>query len=327
MRALAPERGRKLLLLLAGGWAGTPASFAVADGGQSSESAAETAFASAAAAGTFTGQPLLDAAGELGYTIFPVDVPGNWTSEISTTAAESRFDPQTANEGTPLRPAIRREQILHSMLTDLAEETGGVALLNAERTRALSRATDLSLDYYWLGFSPPPELEDRVLNIQVTVDRPRLTVKNRRRVKVQSSAARALEKVESALRFDNALVQHDLGIEAFPGSRKGRRRVRVPIEVRFPLDGVAVLPGPRGFAGQVEISVLTRDEAGNRAVSHTETVPIEGGAALRPGDWFTYRTELVLKPRPHRVVVQVHDPSSGANLVGSYDLGRDVLVP
>ena len=117
LRSFAGREGRKVMLVLAGGW-GLP---------QPGIEDLRTVDLRTINVESILG-PLVDAANLAGYTLYPVDVPGfrGWG-----------------------------EWEDHYSLRYLAYETGGLAMINALRVSALAEAVADTRIYYWLGFEPP----------------------------------------------------------------------------------------------------------------------------------------------------------------------------
>jgi VWFA-related protein len=124
--------GRRTMLLLSGGWpSSAPALHLVRE------------------------------ANRLGYTLYPVDVPG---VDLAATVGDATSD---------------REQAVHDTLLALAARTGGEAALNAARLNALELAEEDTRSYYRLGFLPLQQAGDRDHRIELEVLRPDLTVRAR----------------------------------------------------------------------------------------------------------------------------------------------------
>src|SRR6185295_17302336 len=138
LRGLASPPGRKVMVLLSGGWPYAPADFAINDPNRpiSERDVPE---------GEKLFGPLADTANLLGYTIYPVDVPGLDTTLVDA----SQAGPAPATSALNLR-----ENEIHDSLQFIAKQTGGTALLNGENVQALSRASGDTRSYYWLGFTP-----------------------------------------------------------------------------------------------------------------------------------------------------------------------------
>ena len=136
LRAFAAPPGRKAMLLLAGGWPWRPIDSVVADPNRmitESSVGAEPLFL-----------PLADVANLLGYTLYPVDVPGLSQRLVDVAASGPPSFAGTLAES-------RREQDLHLSLQWLAETTRAA---RSNDHRCGLRETVTTRSFYWLGFTP-----------------------------------------------------------------------------------------------------------------------------------------------------------------------------
>ena len=173
LRTLIPPPGRRVLLLLSGGWpfSGYPALF----------------------------WPLTATANRLGYTFYPVDVPG---LDPETTGADARAESPSQSSGFITTPWERDSQYTLELL---ARATGGKAIVHSARLTALERAAEDTRSYYRLGFSPNWQADDRRHAIRVEVRRPGLSVRARQSyTDLSATAEGALEKQRREIAGDAA---------------------------------------------------------------------------------------------------------------------------
>ncbi len=297
LRAFAKPPGRKVMLLLSGGWAvagerGFNASVAYADSGP----------------GLL--RPLIDTANRLGYTLYPVDVKGV-ESHLGGGAQYGSF--REANFASFLRR--EREWIEESGLLYLAEETGGRALLDGASSSALQRAVEDTRSYYWLGFTPSWQENDRRHKVKVEVRRKGLKVRSRESFSDLSRQTEVTMLVESSQLFDLPLPGENraLGVELGEPAKGGFRKIIVPLRLEIPLDEITLLPTAGGFAASLELRVAATDDRDQRAdipVLPVELrVPADGEAEVA-----VVEIPLKLRRRPHKMVVSLHEPTTG-NLI------------
>ncbi|MEA2691799.1 MAG: hypothetical protein QOJ16_1186 [Acidobacteriota bacterium] len=163
LRTLVPPSGRRVLLLLSGGWPFStyPALF----------------------------WPLTATANRLGYTFYPVDVPG---LDSETPGADARQEISGPQAGFITSEWERDSQYTLELL---ARATGGKAIVHSARLTALARAAEDTRCYYRLGFSPTWKADDRRHAIRVEVRRPGLAVRARESyTDLSPTAEGALEK-------------------------------------------------------------------------------------------------------------------------------------
>ncbi len=146
MRGFAAPRGRKVMLLLSGGWPYSVSSY-TSGGGTPTRELPE---------GEQLYRRLASTANLLGYTLYPVDVPGVQTGAADVEAT----GPAAASIGSA-------EQEVEGSLHYLAKETGGKALLNSNRTLALASAKEDTRSFYWLGFSPSWQRNDKTHDVKL----------------------------------------------------------------------------------------------------------------------------------------------------------------
>lgn len=305
LRGFANPPGRKVLLLLSGGWPMLPALYTVG-----SYSNLRWIYES-----TREGQslyvPLIDTANRLGYTIYSVDVPG-----FEGTAGVS------ADQSAPIAgqlesdTSVIREREADSTLRLLASSTGGKALINAARDHALERSFEDTRSYYWLGFTPPHEGDDRRHDVRVEVTNPELRVRSRSSYLDSSRSTEATMAVESALLFGNPPGSGNLPLKVGKVRHKGRY-VEVPVTMAIPTDLLTILPQGKRFGASVEARFAVIDERGDRAP--IPMLPLEFTFDRPPpaGRYVTYETRLKLRSRQHELVVGVLDPASGRLLTGT----------
>lgn len=310
LRSFAQPSGRKVMLLVSGGWPWRPADFV--DGtalGAFNERylpAAEEIYGS-----------LASTANLLGYTLYPVDAPG-----LQETAGAD------ASRASFVRPVsltllnTYQEQEIHGSLDYLARETGGKALLNGGRGRALRTARDDTRSFYWLGFNPDLVGDDAYRSIEVEVRRPGLKVRTRDGYVDLSRDRQVAMAVESALLFGHPAGSESLVMDFGEARPAGRGKVEIPLMVRIPVDEISLLPvSAEEWVAQLQVRVAVVDKSGAR--SEIPTIPVELHRTERPeaGDSVLYETTLRMRRKPHDLVVAVYDETSGALLSASAELG------
>ena len=151
---------------------------------------------------------------------------------------------------------------LQSMLSYLAEETGGTAVLNRSRVGApLEEAAEDLASCYSLGYETPRADEDATHRVEVKVARPGLTARAQRSLRVRSAETRVAEAVGAALVFGRP--ENPLGVTVELGTpRLEKDRALLPLRVRVPANRVAPGPDAPGTRGRVVYYVQARDEEG-----------------------------------------------------------------
>jgi len=312
LRGFAKPEGRKVMLLLSGGWPFSPAAYA-------SDSRTVTLLGySSGGARLF--RPLVDTANLLGYTLYPVDVPG--LGGVSGSDVEQggrlltglRIDSEARlSEGSPTG-SLDREGTVQDSLYYLAGETGGRPLVNAARLDALGEAASDTRSYYWLGFTPDRQRDDRRHEIRVEVTEPGLRVRARDSFLDLSPDAERTMAVESALLFGEPAAEGSLSVEVGEIQPAGRRFVQVPLTVAIPLDAMTVLPADGRWVVRAEVRVAALDAQDRR--SEVAAVPIELSLPEAPGEgtYAPFRTQLKLRRAKQVIVVSLTDTVGGRSL-------------
>jgi hypothetical protein len=290
MRGAGAPGGRKVMLLLAGGWPFSVQSFLRGEDVSSPSQELPN--------GEALLRPLTATANLLGFTIYPVDVPG-----IGVGAADaSSFGSQGAGGNL-------REQEIEGTLSFLAAETGGRPLLNSVRDAAFTTVAADLRSYYWLGFTPTWERNDRRHKIEVEVLRRGLTVRSRNSFLDLSPKAELSMKMESALLLgtlpDAVPMPMRLGAPVRTASE-----TEIPITLGLPVNGLTMTIVEGQYRAHVELRVVAADENGNR--SEVPVIPIDLASAKspKPGGFVRYDTRLKLHGKARHLVVAVYDPLS-----------------
>jgi len=317
LRGFSNAPGRKVMLLLAGGWPFSVGAYAT--GTPLVQELGEVP------SGNRVLQPLVDAANLLGFTLYPVDVPGlNAVSGADVERAGLRTDglrvsPEESFSDFDSFTRVERESNLEDTLRYVAQETGGEALVNAQRLSALAATADDTRTYYWLGFTPQRQGDDRRHDVRVRLlDREvDLRVRTRRSYFDLSRDAERAMAVEGALLFGG--VPSDGGAAGPGGLRAelgtvqaaGWRRIDVPVSVYVPSDLLTLLPEGDGYVAHVELRVGSRDDS--RRLSEVMAVPVELRFPQLPaaGELITLERTLRLRKADQDLVVTVTDVAGG----------------
>ncbi len=323
MRSFSNPAGRKVMLLLAGGWPRSPALYTVADASENTVNAAAVADGFLASEDELYG-PLVSAANLIGYSLYPVDVPA-MSAEFAGDASRALGPDATPDSLGVVAGSTNREDLLHGTLQLLARATGGVPLLNAERDAALAGAVEDTRSYYWLGFEPRRREDDAFHDVEVRLaGRPELRVRTREGYVDMSRDREVDMTVEAAMLFGGQPGVRPLEVSfSDPVRGRGRRRGRisVPVEVAIPLDEIQLLPVAGEWLTEIEVRVTAMDMTGARADMSVEKVRIAGPARPSPGQVFYYQTDLQLRRREHTYVIAVYDPLTGTVLTSTGNIG------
>lgn len=257
LRGFETPPGRKVMLLLSGAW---------------SLSVAPRLYG-----------PVVQAANELGYTVYPVDA--------------SQSDIEEA-----------------SGLDRLARATGGRLLIPADNAVFRQMVAD-SGTYYWLGFSPDWKANDRQHNVTVEVRRPGLSVRSRSGFADLSHRTEAAMKAESVLLFGGSEGDHRLVVELGVPARQGRN-FEVPVTLGVPVEALALTPKGKGYLAEIPLAIATEEEDGRRANLSGPRLKVVIAALPQPGTYARFQTVVRVRDPKQRLIFTVHDPVSGKALWG-----------
>ena len=305
LRGVPPAEGRKIMLLLAGAW---PYS-ANDDLREPVRPLSGTPYL---AHGRDVYRPLADTANLLGYTIYAVDVQGR---DIRSVIAD-------AEDQVPGLGAFTSEweQETHDALRFLAAETGGAPLLDNSRLAALERVADDTRSYYWLGFTPTWQANDRRHEVRVEVLRPGLRVRTRSGFTDLSRASETSRRTESVLLFGGREADRKLQVEVGTATRAGLRMTRLPVTISVPSEALTVYPAEGGFRAEVTLSLAALDRLGGRSPLPQLPLRLDLAEPPRPGSAVRFQVNLKLRRIDQRVVFGVHDALSGTMLWNDLDV-------
>lgn len=283
LRTFATPPGRKVLLLLSGGW---PFSIQQIMHGDEMFSPSRQI-----REGEELFRPLASTANLLGYTVYPVDVPGL----------------TTRSEGTSTH-----EQEIEGTLDFLARETGGRAIRNGDRTLALAEVRADTRAYYWLGFTPTWQHNDKVHKVKVKVVRPGLKVRSRTNFLDLSKEAEVTMMLESALRFgslpDSVPMPFRVGT---PVRGKKRGTLEIPITLGLPVDALTIVPVGKQYAARAELRIGASSEGGDNSEIPVIPLELKSDKAPKSGGFVRFETKIVLRGQANRLVVALYDPLGG----------------
>jgi VWFA-related protein len=204
---------------------------------------------------------------------------------------------------------------LQEPLIELAESTGGLAILNAGGVeRSLTRLGHDLDGFYSLGFQAAHGGDGKYHKIEVRLDRPGFRVRHRSGYIDKPESERTADRTLAALLFD--LEKNPLDVRLAFGAPQGEAREHrvVPLLVRIPLRGVTLLPSGGTQEGRLRIFIIVRDERGAVSELHEFPYPVslpqqDLERALEQDVGFT--TQLKLRMGVATVAVGVLDEISG----------------
>lgn len=314
MRGFANPPGRKVMLLLAGDWPFDISKYVVHDPTRPIFNSVEVP------KGEKLYGPLVSTANRLGYTLYPVDVAGIEGEGAKADVIDVSLDPQDPNNQFPGSEALLQEEEVHQMLQYAAIQTGGQAMINGQRMAALETASNDTRSYYWIGFTPEWQGNDKRHDIRVEPLRPGLTVRSRRDFLDLSRKAEVSLMVESAMLFGAPPGTGQMPIQLGKPVQAGRKEMDLPLSLAIPVASFETLPVDGKYVAELELRVYAMDQDGNR--SDMPVIPIRISTQEPPaeGKFVRYDTRLRLRRTGQHLVMAIYDTLSGKITTAETDI-------
>ncbi len=306
MRGFAMPPGRKVLLLVTGGWPYRPTEFVTGD------PVVRTELALAEGEELFA--PLADTANLLGYTIYPIDTSGHGTRWTEAPGAASRATPGNSDL------AFYRRTERQNSSRFVARATGGRALFFDDAEQGFAQAVADTRSFYWLGFTPQRSWDDEEHEISVRARSRDLEVRSRESFLDSSRSAEVTMQVESALLFGSLYEAPELEVTVGEWRKAGFRKMELPLTLSLPLSALTFIESGDRLVAEVEVRLAVQDELSNRAA--VPVIPLRLESPGRPGaeEQWRYTVPLKLRRKPHDALVAVYDVGSGRILTSGVEI-------
>jgi VWFA-related protein len=293
LRGFASPPGRKVMILLDGGWPFSPADYALNDPNR-------PVLDNNVPRGEQIFRLLVDTANLLGYTLYTVDVPG-----------VDNNGPDASDAGPRDVGLNLREQEVHAALEYVARETGGEALINGRRSQALPAAASDTRSYYWIGFTPKRQGNDMTHKVEVAVERAGLKARSRDSYLDLSRRTESSMMVESAMMFGSPPGSARLPIQLGKPESKSRKEMELPISIAIPVSMLTLVPLEGKQVAQLELRIAALDDRGNRSPVPVIPITLKSDTVPPANGYVKYDTKVRLRKAPQHLVVAIFDPLSG----------------
>ena len=197
-------------------------------------------------------------------------------------------------------------------LVYMADQTGGLAVLNAnDPTPGLEKISDRLSSYYSLGYRMVPTGEDRFHRIEVKLKgHPGVRLDYRRSFIEKSLPTEIGDRVMSGLAFD--IDDNPLQITLSSGlpQPSSAGRWLLPVEIKVPVEKVALIPDGDSLVGYVRAYYAARDSDGKQSDLQQKEFPVRMTASeyeSSKASTFTISASLLLEPGTYRISVGVRD--------------------
>lgn len=246
---------------------------------------------------------LITSAAAADVTFYTIDARG--------LEAELGIEAENRTARSPLGAQIARSNYQDS-LSYMAEQTGGIAVLNSNDVSiGLERIAEDFETYYSLGYRLIPSGQDRMHRIEVKVKGDRkLTLKYRRFFTEKTLGNQIADRVISGLTFQ--LPENPLGIEVVTGepAPASSGRWTLPVDVRVPIERLALIPDGDQLSGYVTVYYAARDTEGKQSdlqtKEHAIRIPQAQYEAAR-SKYYTLSASLLLESGRYRISIGARD--------------------
>ncbi|HEX2225261.1 MAG TPA: VWA domain-containing protein [Thermoanaerobaculia bacterium] len=284
MRAFAGISGRKLLVLMSGGW-----TYDIDIKRKTADREERLV-------------PLIETCNLLGYTLYPLqlarygpaDLPRAGGHAVNSTLGTGA----TAHVGTPGERG----------LMVIAEETGGKYLLPGNN-KHLSRIADDTRSYYWLGFTHSGPRRSHAVRVEAV--RPGLQVRARKSFVPLSPEERLDLDLERAL-----LARDTAGMGPLAVSPGALKKVdgdlgELPVTVTVPVESLSLARQDGRYRGKLELRIAALDDQGNRSDMPVLRIDLARDEPPAPGAVVRHDTTLRVRYAPQDIQLVLYDTLSG----------------
>jgi VWFA-related protein len=209
---------------------------------------------------------------------------------------------------------------LTDMLSTMAEETGGVPIINSNDFAKGLRKVGTALDnYYFLGYQRNRSMEDRIHKLEVRLKgKKAYQVSYRRGFMDKSLVSASSDALISALVLPVVENPHGARVEFANPRRLQKEAFALPVSVIVPFDAVTLLPQGGSWVGELRFGFVSQDESGERSEvswkAHPFSIPDAAWKGLK-GKEFTYKAELAILPGASVVAVAVVNPTDSVQSI------------
>lgn len=239
-----------------------------------------------------------------------------YTIDAGGLRTHSHIDASNQSAGLPGQ-ALLIDQVylsnLQSPLQMMAEETGGKAIINANRvTEPLEAVAQDFNTYYSLGYTPAHYGDGRYYRIEVKMkDKVRGTqVRHREGYRDKPTTQRMADGTRAALLHSFTANPLELRMDFGQPTPSDQGRFMVPVHLAIPLSKVVLVPGEGTYEARLKIFVGAVDESGGMSEITENLLPISIPASeveKAQGQHWLYSVNLLMRRGPHRVAIGLRD--------------------
>jgi len=243
----------------------------------------------------------IDRANALETTIFTVDARGLPGSVVDA-----------GNEPSLFSTSLTARQDLQAGLAEMAEETGGEAILQTnDLGGALSAIYRDASSYYSLGVNLRNVAAAAEHRVEVAVARPGLVIRARKTYAIENDEQRFEDRVRATLLTAASYADLATSVKAGIAVHEGRFSV-LPVEVEVPARDLTFLPdGDHVTARPVYYFTAVSDRGEETPLSRTTQAFTLSAAEARSARPLVIRLKLKLRRGTYVLVTNVLDPETG----------------
>jgi VWFA-related protein len=291
MRSLPPRAGRKMFLLVSGGWPELVAHSEVAPEdvpALHTQVPLQRLF-----------EPVADTANLLGYTLYFLEIP-----QVYAWPGIGHPPAQTLPYGRFALVELNGNFGPYTNTWNLARRTGGTAVLYSSSRNTLEGVERAAHSYYSLAFSPDWKGDGLQHAIAVKVRKPGVQVQARDGYFDVSPRMESILKAESQLLFG-----HDRTVEAVAGKPRwgGLGAINLPVTLSVPARLVTARPVAGGYEVKVTVAAFSEDDWGYGEQHPDTPLVLTLPQAPGPDDVIPFTVTLNLSTRGHQVSFVVMD--------------------
>jgi VWFA-related protein len=235
-------------------------------------------------------------------TFYTVDARGLSPEGVSA----SQDDPLLSRPGV----SFFARQDSQAGLVELAQQTGGLALLNAnDLQRGITRVYEDSSTYYSIGVNVSQLPGSGYRNVKVEVSRPGATVRARRGFATRSPAERARDITLAVLRSNVEYKAIPVTMFVAPAT-KAKKNYKLPIKLSMPASSLTFLPQGDSSRATADVYIAVIDDNGNMSDVGREEVIFTTPKGASADALVNYTVSLEMRKGNARVVVNVRDRES-----------------
>ena len=204
---------------------------------------------------------------------------------------------------------------LQAPLQMLAEKTGGMAIINANRVMPhLEKVANDFGSYYSLGYSPTHYGDGRFYKLEVKVKRKGLNVRHREGYRDKSPESRMNDGTLAVLNFPFEDNKFGVELEFGQMTPNDNGLYMVQVLIKIPMGKLVMVPREQTHEARVRLFIAAMDDEGGMSEVQQVQLPISVPVAevqAANGKHYSYSVNLLMRRGEQKVAVGVRDDVAG----------------